>query len=123
MDRNGFKNRMQQYKKAREENPGLKYWEWKNIPKYDEGTDGVKVVPHIPEYKGLTYAEMEQRLKKDAPIEYNRLQANIARNTQSGEIVHYIDANGNKQSTINAKGLEIVSPEFEILSGGIGIPR
>lgn len=37
MDRNGFRNRMKQYKKAREENPGLKYWEWKDIPKYDEG--------------------------------------------------------------------------------------
>ena len=41
MDREGFKNRMKQYKKAREENPGLKYWEWKDIPKYDEGTDRV----------------------------------------------------------------------------------
>ena len=41
MDRKGFKNRMKQYKKAREENPGLKYWEWKSIPKYDEGTSGV----------------------------------------------------------------------------------
>jgi len=41
MDREGFRNRLKQYKKAREENPGLKYWEWKNIPKYDEGTDGV----------------------------------------------------------------------------------
>ena len=37
MDREGFRNRLNQYKKAREENPGLKYWEWKNIPKYDEG--------------------------------------------------------------------------------------
>ena len=37
MDREGFRNRMKQYKKAREENPGLKYWEWKAIPKYDEG--------------------------------------------------------------------------------------
>ena len=37
MDREGFRNRMKQYKKAREENPGLKYWEWKNVPKYDEG--------------------------------------------------------------------------------------
>lgn len=41
MDREGFRNRLKQYKKAREENPGLKYWEWKDIPKYDEGTDGV----------------------------------------------------------------------------------
>lgn len=37
MDREGFRNRLKQYKKAREENPGLKYWEWKAIPKYDEG--------------------------------------------------------------------------------------
>ena len=41
MDREGFRNRMKQYKKAREENPGLKYWEWKDIPKYDEGTGSV----------------------------------------------------------------------------------
>lgn len=37
MDREGFRSRLQQYKKAREENPGLKYWEWKSLPKYDEG--------------------------------------------------------------------------------------
>ena len=47
MDREGFRNRLKQYKKAREENPGLKYWEWKtqpaekDIPKYDEGTGSV----------------------------------------------------------------------------------
>ena len=41
MDREGFRSRLKQYKKAREENPGLKYWEWKDIPKYDEGTNGV----------------------------------------------------------------------------------
>lgn len=45
MDREGFRNRLKQYKQAREENPGLKYWEWKNIPKYDEGTDGVTGPP------------------------------------------------------------------------------
>ena len=48
MDREGFRNRLKQYKKAREENPGLKYWEWKNTPKYDEGTN--KVVPTEEEY-------------------------------------------------------------------------
>ena len=37
MDREGFRNRLKQYKKAREETPGLKYWEWKAVPKYDEG--------------------------------------------------------------------------------------
>lgn len=47
MDREGFRNRLKQYKQAREENPGLKYWEWKNIPKYDEGG---KVIPTQEEY-------------------------------------------------------------------------
>lgn len=47
MDREGFRNRLKQYKKAREENPGLKYWEWKDVPKYDEGG---KVVPTQEEY-------------------------------------------------------------------------
>lgn len=41
MERSEFKERLKQYKKAREENPGLKYWEWKDIPKYDEGTHRV----------------------------------------------------------------------------------
>ena len=45
MDREGFRNRLKQYKQAREENPGLKYWEWKNIPKYDEGTNKVMGPP------------------------------------------------------------------------------
>ena len=39
MDREGFRNRLKQYKQAREENPGLKYWEWKDIPKYADGGD------------------------------------------------------------------------------------
>ena len=47
MDREGFRNRLKQYKKAREENPGLKYWEWKAIPKYEEGVGGVTV----PKYR------------------------------------------------------------------------
>ena len=45
MDREGFRDRMKQYKKARGENPGLKYWEWKDIPKYDEGTGAVMGPP------------------------------------------------------------------------------
>ena len=48
MDREGFRNRLKQYKQAREENPGLKYWEWKDqptekaIPKYSTGTGSVE---------------------------------------------------------------------------------
>ncbi len=38
MEREAFRQRMQQYKQARENNPQLKYWDWK---KYADGTDGV----------------------------------------------------------------------------------
>lgn len=48
MDREKFKNRLKQYKQAREENPGLKYWEWKNIPKYGNGTNSVQTDYEIP---------------------------------------------------------------------------
>ena len=48
MERSEFKERLQQYKKAREKNPGLKYWEWKDIPKYGDGTK--KVAPTEEEY-------------------------------------------------------------------------
>ena len=31
MEREAFRQRMQQYKQARENNPQLKYWDWKKI--------------------------------------------------------------------------------------------
>lgn len=34
MEREAFRQRMQQYKQARENNPQLKYWDWK---KYADG--------------------------------------------------------------------------------------
>lgn len=48
MDREGFRNRMKQYKEARGQNPQLKYWEWKaqpaeeETPKYGGGTSNVQ---------------------------------------------------------------------------------
>ena len=31
MEREAFRQRMQQYKQARENNPQLKYWDWKKL--------------------------------------------------------------------------------------------
>lgn len=42
MERSEFRQRMDQFKQARESNPQLSYWEWKSIPKYESGTDGVQ---------------------------------------------------------------------------------
>ena len=55
MDREGFRNRMKQYKEARGQNPQLKYWEWKaqpaekDIPKYEDGTGNVYYAGTLPE--------------------------------------------------------------------------
>lgn len=71
MDREGFRNRMKQYKKAREENPGLKYWEWKDIPKYAEGGEvgDNRAIPTQEEY----IAEQIE-LKKAAALEKSLLR-------------------------------------------------
>ena len=72
MDREGFRSRLKQYKKAREENPGLKYWEWKDVPKYDEGTN--KVVPTEEEYiTRQIAAEKAVALKKSYDRKYPRV--------------------------------------------------
>ena len=40
MNRNEFRQRMNNYKKARASNPSLSYWEWK-VNKYEKGTDEI----------------------------------------------------------------------------------
>lgn len=63
MDREGFRSRLKQYKEAREQNPQLKYWEWKaqpvekELPKYAEGEDEIMGPP--------TEAEWRRSLIKD----------------------------------------------------------
>lgn len=42
MTRDEFRQQMELYRQAREQNPQLSYWEWKSIPKYESGTDGVQ---------------------------------------------------------------------------------
>ena len=100
MDREGFRNRLKQYKQAREENPGLKYWEWKDIPKYDEGTDGIRdntYVAPIEKEQVFIPATGSTKLKQD-------VQRDLTRNGQ-----------------IKSGAVDIVSPEFDLLTLGRGI--
>lgn len=84
MDREGFRNRLKQYKKAREENPGLKYWEWKaqpaekETPKYEDGTDqiGKKEIQWFKDWynKRMEYAIANNRpdiVKQLESLQYN----------------------------------------------------
>lgn len=71
MEREAFRQRMQQYKQARESNPQLKYWDWK---KYADGTD--KVTPPAPEvpymrhnYESTPYSSYSYRKPFDSVYE------------------------------------------------------
>lgn len=44
MERSEFRDIMFQYKKAKELDPQLKYWDWK-ADKYEKGSDGIKATP------------------------------------------------------------------------------
>lgn len=100
MDREKFKNRLKQYKQAREENPGLKYWEWKNIPKYDEGTDGVRDNTYV------------------APIEKEQV---FIPATGSTKLLQDIRNKITRNGQIKSGAIDIVSPEFDLLTLGRSI--
>lgn len=83
MERSEFKERLKQYKKAREENPGLKYWEWKaqpaekEVPKYEEGTGNVYYAGMLPEV-----VVVPEKWQKDFSENFGdaRIRRNVYRN-------------------------------------------
>lgn len=51
MEREAFRQRMQQYKQARENNPQLKYWDWK---KYADGGTIDEIPPQTTSERPIT---------------------------------------------------------------------
>ena len=121
MDREGFRNRLKQYKKAREENPGLKYWEWKDIPKYDEGTSSVEEWdPRITAegYDDKGYVAIATNSMPEITVIGSKIRS------RSERPIQYTYVNGYPEATtittdynVGAGALERVYPEFEILTG------
>ena len=106
MDKQAFKQRMQNLKSYRENNPGKGYWDWK-VQAYQNGGD-------IPlwqqyQYSGPSYQDVLDDLKQNSPSTYNQLQQSKAADSQSSsEIVRYVDSKGRLQSTCNLQGLSPV---------------
>lgn len=90
MEREAFRQRMQQYKQARENNPQLKYWDWKKYADGGEVKDNTYVAPVYKEQVFIP-ATGAQRIKNDFQYKYG------------------------SKSPYKGGGLEIVSPEFDIL--------
>lgn len=96
MKREAFRQRMQQYKQARENNPQLKYWDWKKYADGGEVKDNTYVAPVYKEQVFIP-ATGAQRIKNDFQYKYG------------------------SKSPYKGGGLEIVSPEFDILTGVRGL--
>lgn len=96
MEREAFRQRMQQYKQARESNPQLKYWDWKKYADGGEVKDNTYVAPVYKEQVFIP-ATGAQRIKNDFQYKYG------------------------SKSPYKGGGLEIVSPEFDILTGVRGL--
>lgn len=96
MEREAFRQRMQQYKQARENNPQLKYWDWK---KYADGGEVKDNTYAAPVYKEQVFipATGAQKIKNDYQYKYG------------------------SKSPYKGGELEIVSPEFDILTGVRGL--
>lgn len=99
MDRQAFKNRMQKLKSYRENNPGKGYWDWKVSAFVDGGehTDHGVDKPIIP-----------QRVER---IVNGKPWSQLTAKEQFMNRVGY--SNGRPQE----QGLEIISPEFDVLTG------
>lgn len=87
---------MQQYKQARENNPQLKYWDWKKYADGGEVKDNTYVAPVYKEQVFIP-ATGAQRIKNDFQYKYG------------------------SKSPYKGGELEIVSPEFDILTGVRGL--
>lgn len=92
MEREAFRQRMQQYKQARENNPQLKYWDWKKYADGGEVKDNTYVAPVYKEQVFIP-ATGAQKIKNDYQYKYG------------------------SKSPYKGGELEIVSPEFDILTG------
>lgn len=69
MEREAFRQRMQQYKQARENNPQLKYWDWKKYADSGEVKDNTYVAPVYKEQVFIP-ATGAQRIKNDFQYKY-----------------------------------------------------
>lgn len=92
MEREAFRQRMQQYKQARENNPQLKYWDWKKYADSGEVKDNTYIAPVYKEQVFIP-ATGAQKIKNDYQYKYG------------------------SKSPYKGGELEIISPEFDILTG------
>lgn len=117
MNRDEFRQHMNNYKKARESNPSLSYWQWK-ANKYAEGTDGITntTLPEVVVTPRRNYVNYP--IDQDA---YNSAMLDAwGKQTRIGpeDVVDYVPVIG------DIKGVYDIAKDFankEYLAGAIGL--
>lgn len=78
------------------------------------------------EYNGPTYMDVQEKMKKEDPEAYNRLQVEVARSKQpNSEMVRYTNANGNMKTAstnIGMSGADPIGQLYVEAAAGKGIP-
>lgn len=92
MDKQAFKQRMQNLKSYRENNPGKGYWDWKVTAYADGGevkddrTDHSIAKPIIPQYPIPSYKDGGIHIKKKNRGKFNALKKRTGKSTE--ELTH-----------------------------------
>lgn len=132
MDREGFRNRLKQYKEARGQNPQLKYWEWKaqpaeeETPKYEEGTGNVEEWdPRITAegYDDKGYYAQAMNPMPEIIVHYPYSKSSEIQRGYT-EVKGYPEATHHWTRVTGGNGaLQIVSPEFDLATAIVSFPK
>lgn len=74
------------------------------------------------EYNGPTYSDIQEKMRKEDPEAYNRLQIEVARSQQpNSEVVTYIDAEGKPRRATTVIGMSGADPIGQLYVEGVAL--
>lgn len=74
------------------------------------------------EYNGPTYSDIQEKMRKEDPEAYNRLQIEVARSQQpNSEVVTYIDAEGKPRRATIVIGMSGADPIGQLYVEGVAL--
>lgn len=74
------------------------------------------------QYNGPTYSDIQEKMRKEDPEAYNRLQIEVARSQQpNSEVVTYIDAEGKPRRATTVIGMSGADPIGQLYIEGVAL--
>lgn len=106
MERSEFRDIMFQYKKAKELDPQLKYWDWK-ADKYEKGSDGIKATPEQKKQINEHMQKMHRMSGAISPVVNLQDAADFTPIGTAGAGLYI----GNKEDNSYSEGTQFVQPK------------